>query len=162
MRPWAWRIFIPNASFIETSPYGHCLHLHIGATPAEVMLTRPRNLLLDANWRVKICDLGMARLHIGGDDGKTQNAVGPLAVSRHRFLSVCADLTAVGRFHQWMAPEAFKLQFSTKSDVFSFGGYPWQRLLWSDGAFVMTVVSPPRLQVLFFGSFSLVSIHGLT
>jgi serine/threonine protein kinase len=76
-----------------------------------------------------ISDLGMARLKQEDDASKTNTDVGPL---------------------KWMAPESFmKREYSTKSDVWSFGVVVWE---------IATRQDPwPGL----IGSFGLLNIHRL-
>mmetsp|Transcript_25764 Transcript_25764/g.36226 ORF Transcript_25764/g.36226 Transcript_25764/m.36226 type:complete len:150 (+) Transcript_25764:2-451(+) len=60
-----------------------------------------RNILLDAAFRPKVADFGMSRVTLDNIANQTDNSVGPI---------------------KWMSPESLtKREYSTKSDVWSFG-----------------------------------------
>jgi len=94
------------------------LHLHRGIPGKEVIHRdlAARNILLKNGFAV-ITDFGMSRVKTTKEDSrKTQQSIGPV---------------------KWMSPEAiFEKQYSTKSDVFSFGVLIYeiitQRIPWDD------------------------------
>jgi serine/threonine protein kinase len=92
-------------------------YLHSLATPVVHHDLKPANLLVDANWTLKVSDFGMSRL------------------KNYTYSSQCS---APGGTPEWMAPEALRGDtLSELSDVYSFGvilwelvtlNYPWREL----------------------------------
>jgi len=93
-------------------------YLHSLPTPVVHHDLKPANLLVDANWTLKVSDFGMSRLK--------------------NYTYSTTNCNAPGGTPEWMAPEALRGDTLTElSDVYSFGvvlwelitlNYPWREL----------------------------------
>lgn len=82
------------------------LYLHSLSPPVVHHDLKPANLLVDANWTLKVSDFGMSEL------------------KNYTYGSNCK---APGGTPEWMAPEALRGDdVSEKSDVYSFGVILWE------------------------------------
>ncbi|KAF5838517.1 kinase-like domain-containing protein [Dunaliella salina] len=82
-------------------------YLHSRNPPILHLDLKSPNILVDAQWRIKVCDFGLS------------------AVRRQAFLSsACAGGTP-----EWMAPEMLRCEdYDEKADVWSFGVVLWELL----------------------------------
>jgi hypothetical protein len=89
------------------------LYLHTRSPPIVHRDLKSPNLLVDANWHVKISDFGLAKAHLDAAPGGAKSSL--LAVTNPR----------------WLAPEVLAGGRATAaSDVFSFGVVLWELLAW--------------------------------
>lgn len=97
-------------------------YLHL-RTPAIIHRDlKSHNLLVDNNWKVKVCDFGLSRI----------------AVDLHKTMTACGTPC-------WTAPEILRnARYTTKADVFSYGIVLWE-LVTRDEPFA----GMPAFQVIF-------------
>lgn len=97
-------------------------YLHL-RTPAIIHRDlKSHNLLVDSNWKVKVCDFGLSRI----------------AVDLHKTMTACGTPC-------WTAPEILRnARYTTKADVFSYGIVLWE-LVTRDEPFA----GMPAFQVIF-------------
>lgn len=97
-------------------------YLHL-RTPAIIHRDlKSHNLLVDASWKVKVCDFGLSRI----------------AVDLHKTMTACGTPC-------WTAPEILRnARYTTKADVFSYGIVLWE-LVTRDEPFA----GMPAFQVIF-------------